>query len=123
MTATEQKQYNDLTPRQRDEYNLKKKYHPNWNHKDIMTSVGMEISKDDMLAGGGTVDVTGLTKNPSFLKKVYEGTLRFLEKNGVYFEDVINALKSSISRLGDLIWQGVTYISEQVDDFLDWIFD
>ena len=67
MTDIELKEYNDLTPQQKEVYNMGKRHNPGWSHQQCLTyaivcTVGTGVITDPPVGGGNGIDIKAIFK-------------------------------------------------------------
>lgn len=118
MTYEEQQQYNKLSYKQQQRYNEYRKDKPHWGHGQIMAKIAF-IEKLDKTIDNGGKDVD--SNSPVIWKEIFESVKNFLKRIDIS-GSIIKMIDQALETLGDLIYRGITSISNAFLKIWDWIF-
>lgn len=119
MTNEERQDYNKLTSKQKESFDLYSRMHPNWCFKQVMAKVALEEQGDIVIENGG-IDVD--PKDPSIWLTILEGVKTTLSKFKSIGRSIFIAIDSAITSLKGLIRAGIQRIGDVIDNLLDKIF-
>lgn len=119
MTYEEQHQYDNLSYYQKQDYDRYKSQHPGWSHKQIMFKIGMDKTAEKIADRGGDPN----PEDPQILKEILEGAKSFLIGVGIVVGTIISIIDDALETLGGLIYEGISYVGNKLQEFWDWLWD
>lgn len=119
MTYEEQLQYDRLSFEDQLEYDHLKAKHPNWSHNQILMKLSIDPTIGKMIEEGRDVN----PEDPRILKEILEGAKSFLIGVGIFIESIFEFIDDALCALGELIYDGISYVGDKLEDFWNWLTD
>ena len=98
-----------------EEYNFIKQQHPDWSDEKIMIKLKMNIELDK------AVDKGQDPQEADVLRSILERVKPWLEQMGVAGQIIVH-VSEAIVELKETVEQGIKYVGQKIEDFLNWLF-